>query len=182
MLQYSPDDEREVQQLWDYYYWLLDLVYVDSDGPLNRLCLALFHTEFQWNIPMDHNRAGDGLDLRKRYGHDILANNLLPEWCSALEMMVALAVRIETEIMSCDTFGDRTGLWFRIMLHFLHQEIGNCDTFLSFCDSFQNKSITKAFEKNSDFRLFLSKKYPKTLPKVEIWYQMHAFLLENYFF
>jgi hypothetical protein len=182
MVPYGPDDEQEMQQIWDYYYWLLNIVYVEPDGPLNRLCWALFNTEFQWNIPMDHNRAGDGLALRSRFDDGILTNNLLPKWCSALEMMVALSDRIETEIMSCDTFGDRTGLWFRIMLHFLHQEIDGCDSFLSFCDSFQNKSITKAFEKNSDFRLFLSKKWPKSLHKVEIWYQMHAFLLENYGF
>lgn len=182
MIDFFPEDESEVRQLWDYYYWLLDIVDVDPDGPLNRLCMALFTTEFQWDIPMDENRAIDGMDLRWRFDPEFGDSEWLPEWCSALEMMVALCDRIETEIMSCDTFGDRTGLWFRIMLHFLHREIGFCDTFLSFCDTFKIKSITKCFEKNSDFRLFLSKKWPKTLPKVEIWTQMHAFLLENYIF
>lgn len=183
MLYGVPEDENCVQEeIWNYYIWLLEIVDVDPEDHLNRLCWALFNTEFQWDIPMDKNRAADGLDLRKQYEWSHKVKNLLPEWCSALEMMVALCDRIETEIMSCDTFGDRTGLWFRIILHFLHQEIDSCDTFLSFCDSFKMKSITKCFEKGSDFRLFLSKKWPKNGQKVEIWYQMHAFLVENYGF
>ena len=54
----------------DYFEWLYNLV---CDGlyagrnSYRKLLMFLHNTEFTWTIPMDENRASDGIDLRYRF-------------------------------------------------------------------------------------------------------------------
>ena len=82
----------------EYFEWLCDFVYDDkrmSRGlSYNRMFSFLFDTPFHWTIPMDENRAADGIDLRYRFGREqnvsdvIVASYLDDRECSMLEMMV----------------------------------------------------------------------------------------------
>ena len=72
----------------------------------------LYSKEFTYCIANDENRLHDGLDLRYRFDEP---NNYEP--CSVLEMMIALADRIESTIMDDPVYGDRTGQWFWAMIN-----------------------------------------------------------------
>ena len=73
-------------------------------------------------IPMDGNRAEDGIDLRYRFGHEqhysdaMVASFLDDRPCSVLEMMIALSIRCEEHIMDDPDVGNRTGQWFWSMI------------------------------------------------------------------
>jgi hypothetical protein len=82
----------------------------------NKLLRRLNDTEFVYSIRRDENRAEDGISLRYRYlksvGHPEDFELVEDEPCSILEMMVALAIRMEESIMDDPEIGDRTGQWF----------------------------------------------------------------------
>ena len=76
-----------------------------------ELLWYLFQQEYYWSVPMDDNRAADGLDLRNEYCEDIFDGP-----CTVLEMLIALARRIDHDIMFDYSMGDRTSKWFWIMI------------------------------------------------------------------
>lgn len=88
-----------------------------SEGISFRKLLTRLHDiEFTWIMPMDRNRADDGLSLRYRFAYETGYESYMAEYiggpCSVLEMMVALAINIEIDIMDDPSYGDRTGQWF----------------------------------------------------------------------
>ena len=98
----------------NYYQFLLSLIGNPTDGPLFRY---LFEVDYVWTIPMDQNRAEDGIDLRCLYANlnhtqqDIFGNKP----CSMLEMLVAFANRIENDFLGRANV-DNTPRWFYVML------------------------------------------------------------------
>lgn len=98
-----------------YFERILDLVgYEIGNEAISYDVLLgyLYSKEFTYSIKNDENRLQDGLDLRYRF--DELDNY---EPCSVLEMMIALADRIESTIMDDPAYGDRTGQWFWSMIN-----------------------------------------------------------------
>jgi hypothetical protein len=88
-----------------------------SEGVSFRKLLTRLHDiEFTWIMPMDKNRAEDGIDLRYSFAYEVGYESYMAEYisgpCSVLEMMVALAINIEEDIMDDIRYGDRTGQWF----------------------------------------------------------------------
>lgn len=111
---------EEIQN--DYFYWLCSLVYADDpDLSYFTLMRVLFETRFRWVIDNDENRAVDGMDLRAEYWHQSLYSEesfeeLKDDPPNVLEVLVALAIRIQDEIMWDPDLGDRTSIWFWDML------------------------------------------------------------------
>lgn len=109
-----PHQER------DYVKWLVDKTGLQF---YKKLCTQLHDIRFVYQNRMDENRESDGRAMRQHFGHEI---GLTPseitaildqnDGCSMLEMMVALALRIEEQIMADDAEGDRTGVWFYAMI------------------------------------------------------------------
>ena len=83
-----------------YFEWMYRLVVDDrySNKSYRRLFYKLHDTEFAYTIPMDGNRAEDGINLRYRFGHEqhysdaMVASFLDDRPCSVLEMMIALSI------------------------------------------------------------------------------------------
>ena len=96
----------------EYYEWLIEPIVndVDSEDISYRKLLACLHeTTFTYTIPRDENRAHDGIDLRRRF---VLSENYDEDYtdylrgpCSVLEMMIALAIRCEENIMDVRSCG-----------------------------------------------------------------------------
>ena len=94
-----------------YFDWMYQLVVDDrySNKSYRKLFSRLYDTEFTYTIPMDGNRAEDGIDLRYRFGREhlysdaMVASYLDDRPCSILEMMIALS------------FGVRSTLWMTPM-------------------------------------------------------------------
>lgn len=109
-----------------YLGWLISEIHGEE---YTFLLKKLSEIDFYWSdrIPIDENRAKDGLALRDEY--DILAvsegwedrksgysdEDRVEKPCSVLEMMIAMAQRIENDTMS-DGIMDRSVEWFWVMI------------------------------------------------------------------
>lgn len=152
------------------------------------LLQALHTTPFRYFVNFDENRMADGINLRYRYYYeqqhgynniDILKNNDQLS-CSVLEMMVALALRCDEEIMYDFDIGQRIHVWFFEMLKNLGlsgytNDIFNPNNYSWIIERFLNRT----YAKNGEGGLFVVNTMGD-IRNVEIWYQLCWFLEENY--
>ena len=168
-----------------YFDWIYQLVCKGRRKPYRKLLMFLHSVEFIYSLPMDENRAEDGVDLRYRFGYEQkierrdIKKYLCNRPCSVLEMMVALAMKCEEHIMANPEFGDRLDKWFWIMISNLGLLSMNDSRFdkdhaLKIIDIFLNRE----YSRNGEGGLFIIQNPRRDLRNVEIWYQMCWYLNE----
>jgi hypothetical protein len=162
-----------------YVSWLESLVITDEDlWAYDSLLRFLYTKDFYWLVDMDSNRAEDGLRLR----HCNLEISL-DRPCSVLEMMIALAYRCEDDVMSDPKYGDRTQVWFWNMIDNLGLAGMTNDQFSpKIANDIVDKFLERAYEPSGKGSLFMVNRPDIDMRNVEIWYQMHAWLNENFAF
>lgn len=168
-----------------YFDWMCQLVCdkrLEKQSYLKLLCY-LDSVTFNYTIPMDGNRAEDGIDLRYRFGYEnayedrMIASHLDFRPCSVLEMMVALAVRCEEDIMYDPDFGVRPDRWFWYMISSLGLDDMTNDNFdESRVEHIITTFINREYKRNGEGGLFTVKNCKCDLRGVEIWYQMCQYL------
>lgn len=173
-----------------YFRWLCDFV---SDSKYtkslsyDRLFRYLFSVEFTYTIGMDGNRAEDGIALRYRFAdknnipYPIVAAYLDDHPCSVLEMMIALAIRCENQIMEDLDIGNRTGQWFWNMVVSLglgHMTGSSFDE--EEADSIMDIFLNRKYSRDGKGSLFTVYRSKIDMRTTEIWYQMNEYLRENY--
>ena len=159
-----------------YKEWLLRRV---CDLPQMRkyseLWDKLYSTEYKWVIPQDKNRAADGVDLRYKYKGDgyICMNGP----CTVLEMLVALAIRCENELMGDIMQEDKTKKWFWMMIKNLElDEMTDLRYDEYFVESVLDIWMANRYEFDGRGGLFWIKNIEYDMRNVEIWYQMIWFM------
>lgn len=171
----------------EYFEWLYEMMcserYSDNTSYRNLL-IHLHNIEFRYLIPNDQNRAEDGAELRYRFavthGYRYTyesALRALPQPCSVLEMMIALAVRCEENIMDDPKLGDRTGQWFWAMvtnlgLGSMHDELYDFEYVQSTIDRF----LDRRYSPDGRGGLFTIRNADRDLRDVEIAYQLFWYL------
>jgi hypothetical protein len=146
--------------------------------------MYLHGVEFTYLIPMDENRALNGIDMRWRYicDKDYFSSVLddLDGPCSVLEMMIALSFKCE-EFMDDPAIGDRFAQWFWHMMVSLG--IGGMDD-RSFnkrkVEAIITRFLNRDYEPNGRGGLFTIRSCDQDLRNVEIWNQMCWYLDEYY--
>lgn len=169
-----------------YFDWMYQLVVDDrySNKSYRKLFSWLHDTEFTYTIPMDGNRAEDGIDLRYRFGRDqdfsdpMIASCLDDRPCSVLEMMTALAIRCEEDLMDNPDVGDRTGQWFWDMLVSLGLGSMDDSRFDRYrVDRVLERFLNRDYAPNGEGGLFTVNN-GRNMRTTEIWYQMNFHLSE----
>lgn len=169
-----------------YFEWMCMLISDERSSKshsYSKLLDYLHKTEFTYILPMDGNRAEDGVDLRYRFGYEnsyedaVIADCLDDKPCSVLEMMVALAIRCEVHIMDDPEIGDRTGKWFWDMISSLGLN-GNDDIHFKkeYIDVVISKFLARKYRCNGSGGLFTVKHSKRDMRSAEIWYQMCWYL------
>ena len=141
----------------------------------------LYVKEFVWLIPNDDNRAEDGKELRYEFineqGIDEVDQAWLDLGCSVLEMMIALARRAAFES------DDEVVEWFWRFIFNLglnnHTDIEYNSATEREVDNVLDTVIFRTYDADGLGGLF-----PLTHPrqdqrKVELWYQLAAYLSEG---
>ncbi len=179
--------EKALKRL--YFEWMYGIM--DGWQPVKRksyhkLLGYLHDTEFTYTIPLDGNRADDGVNLRYRfgdengYGDSMIASFLDDRPCSVLEMMVALAIRCEEHIMDDPDIGNRTGKWFWDMVANLGCASMNDSLFdEEYVQKAVSRFLNHEYGRNGEGGLFLVPDCQHDLRSVEIWYQM-CWYLDSY--
>lgn len=168
----------------EYFEWLCSKIATKRINIYGKLLRFLFEIPFIPIMPMDENRAADGEYLRyifaeeKGYHQAEVAYYIDGDKCTILEMMVALADKIEG-IMS-DIDSDRTYLWFWDMIKSLSLTPYTNDYFDEdeveyILDRFNNKQ----YDSSGHGGLFTVPDYDGDLRSLEIWDQMQLYLQDK---
>ena len=168
-----------------YFEWLLDQIsgeYFDPSDHMEVL-LHLYLSEFYWVIPIDENRAIDAVELREFFAddyymeHNDFPNIEPPAECSVLEVMIALADKMENPIMSDSRYGDRTGYWFGTMLDNLGLLRMTDNVFNErLASGIIEKFLNREYAHNGCGNLFEVPDCTDDLRAMEIWQQMMMYL------
>lgn len=165
-----------------YLTWLYSLVadVKTRKGPSTywNLFRRLFSTEFSWFIPNDDNRAEDGRELRSEWASLVdvqVERNWMTLGCSFLEMVIGLARRLEFQTEHDSVF------WFWHLLGNVGL-LGYNDR-SKFCgedvDDRTSAIIWRTYDYDGNGGLFPLRMAQHDQRKVEIWYQLNEYLLQD---
>ena len=169
----------------EYFEWLYGIVCdgrYSSNISFRKLLMFLHTSQFVWSIPKDENRADDGAELRYRFAvsHDYNEREvlrILSGPCSMLEMMLALSIRIEEDIMDDTEYGDRTAQWFWGMVNSLGLGSMTDERFDKvYAEDVIEDFIDRDYAPNGKGGLFTIRHCDYDLREVEIWTQMCWYL------
>lgn len=139
----------------------------------------LYSTEFVWFVPNDDNRAMEGQELRNEFIDSEGLEDVDVEWmelgCSFLEMLIALSRRVEFED------GRSSRDWFWEMLENVGLATYNDKSPYSVEDVAHKLNVInmRMYDPNGHGGLFPLRVAHYDQRKVEIWYQMCAYLLQD---
>lgn len=169
----------------EYFEWLYKFVCENRYEAISykKLLMLLHKIEFRWVMSRDQNRAEDGIDLRYRFSldknySDKLVFRYLDGPCSVLEMMIALSLRCEENIMDDPSIGDRTAQWFWGMINNLGLGSMIDDRFdRVFVEDTISRFLDRDYSPNGKGGLFTIRNgCDQDLRTVEIWVQLCWYL------
>jgi hypothetical protein len=169
----------------EYFNWLYSLVCDNHYSRLSyrNLLLCLHYIEFYPIIDLDENRLQDGIDFRYRFGYEKdysrgdIKQYLDDRPCSVLEMMVALAFRVEEQIMDDAEYGNRTGQWFWNMIVSLGLgQMSDANFRESHVHQIISRFLERRYEPNGRGGLFTVDDCPYDLRDMQIWSQFQWYL------
>lgn len=173
-----------------YFDFLVDIVCNRAEAKeYSDVLEYLYNKPFYYTIMMDQNRESDGIALRERFANNYMNGlyfvqimNLIDNRdCSMLEMMVALAYRMEKDILNDDSFGDQTGKWFWVMMENLDIDKRNRE----FVYDDVNDKVDICLERGYDYEghgSFFTVHNPRQdMRQTEIWYQANWWITYEYY-
>lgn len=179
-----------------YFEWLCEIVQINYGAQGYHTLAAILHgMDFYWLLDHDENRATDGLELREIFLEELSekeglsdgtsVDDIFPDdrVCTVLEMMVALAQRMENTVLYDSDIPDRTPDWFDHMLINLGLDDFTDDWItLDSSDEIITR-VQRALDRQYDFDgnggFWPLKHARRDQRDVEIWYQMHNWIGEN---
>lgn len=171
----------------EYFEWLYNTVcgrrYSERTS-YRRLLEHLHSIEFTYLLLMDENRAENGINLRYRFalynGYEDDTDrimDILEGPCTVLEMMVALAIHCEEDIMDDPRVGNRMTQWFWGMVVNLGLGAMTDDKFdEEYVEEVIGRFLNREYEPNGEGGLFTVRHCDRDLRKVEIWQQLCWYL------
>lgn len=166
-----------------YFVWLYSQINSPRLKRPSRTYWSLFRIlytkEVFWVIANDDNRLEDGKDLRQEFLDDQGIRGVDPSWkelgCSFLEMLIALSRRLafEADGKPCD--------WFWELLGNLRLREQNDRDIMEAekIDDILERVIWRTYDRLGRGGLFPLQRSRRDQRKVELWYQMQAYLLER---
>jgi len=175
-----PIDER-------YFTWLYSKIghrKVPIRGlSYRKLAYQLYTKEFLWFVPNDDNRAEEGIELRKVFLDETGTQYPGHEWmemtCSILELLIGMSHRLSF-------IDDRPAhIWFWEMLDNVDLTYANDDEYgpdtEEDVEQTFDRVIWRLYEQDGAGGLFPLHHAHEDQRKIELWYQMSAYINERMF-
>ena len=166
-----------------YLRWLYSQVASTRYRMLSRtywnLLRHLYSKEFVWVVANDDNRAMDGIELRDEFAGlylEFVDEDWMQLGCSVLEMLIAISRRLSFES------GERASReWFWHLLKTLGIDSYSDAVEYPFdkVDDAVNTMIWRTYSASGKGGLFPLRHPREDQTKVELWYQLNAYLLEQ---
>lgn len=144
-----------------------------------RILSILYCKEFTWSIDLDGNRAEDGKDLRQEFIQEKSLINVDEAWldleCSIFELLIGLSRRAAFEVEG------EPAAWFWRLMENLEFDKYNDNTVIPVdeVDGILDALNNRQYNYDGSGGLFPLKNATRDQRKVEIWYQLNAYLLEQ---
>lgn len=175
-----------MEELWDdYLQFLIWRCQIQPFVRFGRLFEILHHIDFEWELDRDENRESDGVDLRDEYkipdGFDEeIEEAFYAQRCSVLEMLIALAIRIDDEFIG-DPAEEHPEIFFMEMIRNLGLDkfSGNCYREYDVIKII-NRWMRREFERNGRGSPFPVQHDPRNQRDLEIWDQVNSYISEKY--
>jgi hypothetical protein len=173
----------------EYYQWILDLVCANpSENSYFILFKMLHSTEFKWFIPNDDNRAFEGRNLREQFCDELgieFQDEYFNDECTMLELVIGLAYRCEN-IMADSPDDHPMKYWFWHLLSNVGLDTCTDEYYCRGWDDYifdrtMDRIINRTYKRSGEGGFFPLKFDKKDQRKVELWYQMSVYLVENYY-
>lgn len=170
----------------EYHNWMLDKMQANLPEHRNYdlLLKQLDSIPFIVIHPLDENRNIDGKILREEFLEEegISHNHIWHDDSSVLEVLVALSMRIETEITG-EPGNDHLDRWFWVMIHnlgldYYRNNMYDPDKINEIIDIW----LKRKYKSNGKNGVFPLQKTDIDQREIDIWYQMQLYLTENYRF
>lgn len=162
-----------------YFHWLEPQV---REGGHQRrtysdVLMLLQTKEFVWQVPNDDNRIQDGLDLRTEFLHEAGAPSyvVLDAPCSVLEVLVGISRRLAFMAEGSQE-GWAWQLLVNLELHRMHDPLSHRKT--AQVDEILERLIWRNYNPDGTGGFFPLSWPEEDQTKVEIWYQMSAYVEE----
>lgn len=166
-----------------YFDWLYRQV-ADPDQDLTfwDVLRVLYKTEFVWIVPNDENRIADGRALREDFlkKERIRLRRSEQNWielgCSMFELMVGLAIRLESQADK-----GKAHYWFWELM----DNIGlggfndSVEVPVSHVEEVLEMVIQRYYKKNGYGGFFPLENPQQDQREIELWYQLSAYVLER---
>lgn len=168
-----------------YFEWMTSLVFPETwqrheyDYLLRALDDSIFH--FSASVPTDENRMIDGIDLRYRfschggYDHETVSNILKRNnSCSTLEMMVALSLKGDDQVLYDYETGSNADFIFWSMLKSLDlTQMTNSRFDMDHVIQRVSRFLNRDFDYDGSGGLFTVDRPRRDMRDVDIWSQMN---------
>lgn len=167
-----------------YFEWLYDLgFHVSKRNHISykKVAWLLFDTEFTWTIPLDENRASDGLYLRIEFANDVYGDSGMAKnihgGCSVLELMVGLALRAERDFTGTMAGKPDIHHWISDMFSstgLVEYDDNNFDH--PRVSRIVSTVIDRTYSKNGKGGLFYIPKVDADMTELELWSQLMRYI------
>lgn len=140
----------------------------------------LYNIEFDWSVPNDGNRVEDGRQLRCEFldDADIPGGDgwAADPGCSFLEMLIALSRRLSEE-----DEGEPAEWFWHLMANIQLNECNDASRYdEGKVDGLVQTVVDRTYNYNGHGGLFPLRNAHEDQRNVELWYQMNAYLLEQF--
>lgn len=171
-----------------YFEWLYSIIEnsreVRPEKSFWLLAEQLHNKEFKFFVPNDDNRAADGKDLRDVFMAEQSVHGYLNGPCSMLEMLIAMAERMNFQVELFEEFETGVGEWFWILMRNIELHEFDDERYLDqdprgYVDTVLEVVIERRYSHSGDGGLFPLDCALDDQRDVELWYQMSAWLMEN---
>ena len=158
----------------DYFEWLISQIEVRSSRTFNGLFERMHNIEFVWTVPNDDNRLQDGLDLRAQFLNGARRTINL-DGATILEVLIGLSRRVAF------TAGGEAPWWAwqlieNLRLHKQADPLTNQKA--DVIDEKLQDLIWRTYQRDGQGGFFPLNSALEDQTKIEIWYQMNAYVME----
>lgn len=160
---------------YDYYAWLVSQIDIPNNRTYNDLFERMHNLEFVWIVPNDDNRVQDGLDLRHEFLNGA-REELNLDVVSILEILIGLSRRV-----AFTAGGDATRWAWKLIknIHLHKMSDPLTDAKANKIDEVLYSLVWRTYYSNGVGGFFPLHWPKEDQTKVEIWYQMNAYVNEN---
>jgi hypothetical protein len=159
-----------------YFDWLISQIKLPSNQKTyNELFSRMYDLEFVWTVPNDGNRVQDGLDLRPEFLNGA-RQRLSLGGVSILEVLIALSRRL-----AFNAGGDPETWAWRLIKNLRLNKMADplTDGQSVRVEEALEALVWRTYQPDGQGGFFPLRYPTMDQTKVEVWYQMHAFINEE---